>query len=354
MRKSLRFWLVYGIAWLPFAASYFTLFVTHLGRSYLEAFKGSLFNVVPAALFGAGVVIVCRRLPWSPAHRFRFLSIHALLAAAYVVLWVFAAPFLKAVDQRIELGFWKYQTGGSFQGGLITALMIYVTIAGIVYAIKTNERLRAEEARATRAENLRIRAELEALRAQLNPHFLFNTLHSLMALVRHDPIAAEEALERLASLLRHTLMTMKDAEDVQLSDELDFIDNYLALEHLRLGDRLRIERGIEPETLACRLPPFTLQPLVENSIRHAISTQPAGGLLQIKTERRNGFLSIELLDDGPGANLQDVERSSGIGVKIVRQRLLTRYGHQTTFEIDTAPTKGFAVRMQIPANEMLD
>ncbi len=350
MRKSLRFWLVYSIAWLPFAASYFSLFVSHLGRSFFEAFKGSLFNVVPAALFGAGVVTVCKRLPWSPIHRAKFLSIHALLASTYVILWMIAAPFLNAVDQKIEHGLWNYQSGGSFQGGLITALMIYVTIAGIVYAIQTNERLRAEKARATRAENLRTRAELEALRAQLNPHFLFNTLHSLMALVRHNPAAAEDALERLALLLRHTLMTMKDAGDVQLSDELDFVENYLALEHLRLGDRLKIEKRIQPETLDCRLPPLTLQPLIENSIRHAISTQPTGGVLQIKTERRNGFLSVELFDDGPGADVQEVETSNGIGVKIVRQRLLTRYGDQASFQVTTGPGKGFMVRMEIPAN----
>jgi len=349
MRKAFRFWLVYGIAWLPFAAIYFSLFVAHLGRSLLDAFKGSLFNVVPAALFGAGIVVACRHLPWSPTHRARFFSIHLLLALTYVGLSMSVALFLNALDERLAHGAWNYQSGGSMQGGVITALMIYLTIAGIVYAIQINQRLRAEEARAARAENLRTRAELEALRAQLNPHFLFNTLHSLMTLVRHDPVAAEEALERLALLLRHTLMTMKDAENVALSDELDFVDNYLALERLRLGDRLRIEKEIQSETLNCELPPFTLQPLVENSIKHAISNQPRGGLLKIKTELRDGFLFVELLDDGPGAELQEVEASTGIGVRTVRQRLTTRYGHEASFRVHTAPGKGFAVRMEIPA-----
>ena len=171
-----------------------------------------------------------------------------------------------------------------------------------------------------------------------------------MALVRHDPAAAEDALERLASLLRHTLMTMKDAEDVELSEELDFVENYLALEHLRLGDRLRIERNIQAESLGCFLPPFTLQPLIENSIRHAIATQPHGGFLQIKSERRNGRLCLEVLDDGPGANPHDVEASNGIGVRTVRQRLMTRYGNQASFCLQTEPGKGFSVRMEIPVN----
>ncbi len=348
MRKSLRFWLVYGIAWLPYAASYMSLFISHLGRTFSQAIQGSILNVLPAALLGVGVVAVSQRLLWSPNRRYRFLAVHLILASLYVVLWMNAVPFLNGLGQLIRTGSWSFRRQGSFQGSFFTGLLIYVTIAGVVYAVQTTERLRAQEARATRAESLRTRAELEALRAQLNPHFLFNTLHSLMALVRHDPTAAEDALERLALLLRHTLMTMKDAEDVMLSEELDFIDNYLALEHLRLGDRLRIERQIQPETLACRLPPFTLQPLIENSIRHAIATQPLGGVLQIKTEHRNGRLGIEVLDDGPGARPEDVEDSNGIGVKIVRQRLMTRYGDQASFHLDTKPGKGFSVRIEIP------
>src|SRR6266705_2303346 len=256
---------------------------------------------------------------------------------------------LYALDKRIEYG----STRSSLEVlevGFVTGLLVYVTIAGIVYAIQATERLHAEEARVRQLENLRTRAELEALRAQLNPHFLFNTLHSLMALVRHDPKAAEDALERLASLLRHTLMTMKDAEDVELSSELDFVENYLALERLRLGDRLHIEKRIQAESLGCRLPPFALQPLIENSIKHAISTQPRGGLLQIGTERRNGVLYVEVLDDGPGAKPEDVEMSNGIGLRIVRQRLLTRYGDQANFRLDTGLGKGFSVRMEIPTS----
>src|SRR5262252_8443491 len=152
MRKSLRFWLIYSVAWLPFAASYFTLFVSHLKRSVSESVKGSLFNVVPAALLGVGVVIACQRLSWSTNRRYRFLFVHLILISLYSFFWLVAPSFLNALDQQIEHGKWDFQIGGSFQGGIITALMIYLTIAGIVYAIQTNERLRAEEARATRAE----------------------------------------------------------------------------------------------------------------------------------------------------------------------------------------------------------
>jgi hypothetical protein len=353
MRRHFRFWLVYGIAWLPYAASYVSLFVWHLGRAYFEAIKGSIINVLPAALLGAGVVAVCQKLPWSSDHRRRFLLLHLVFASLYTGLWIIAVQFLNAVDQKIEYGSWSNQRFHeySFQGGFFTGLLIYVTIAGIIYAVQTTERLRAEEARATRAENLRTRAELEALRAQLNPHFLFNTLHSLMALVRHDPQAAEDALERLATLLRHTLMTRREGEDVALLEELDFIQDYLALESLRLGERLRIEKHIQPETLGCRLPPFTLQPLIENSIKHGIGPQTHGGLLTIKTERHDGVLSLEVMDDGAGAKPEEVAISSGSGLRIARQRLMTRYRDQASFHVETCPGKGFSVRMEIPVNE---
>ena len=349
MRKSLVFWLVYAVAWMILAASQLSFFLTHLGRSFLGAVKGALFNTLPAALFGIVVVIACKRLPWSEKRRYIFLGTHLLLLPSYIAVWLVGPPLLNAIDQMIKQGKWNLNLAG-VQGGIFSAVMIYLSTAGIVYAIQTNERLRAEEVRATRAESLRTRAELEALRSQLNPHFLFNTLHSLMALVRYDTQAAEDALEKLATLLRHTLITKGDADDVLLSEELDFIHNYLALEQIRLRERLRIEELIDPDVLACQLPPFTLQPLVENSVKHAISVQPEGGLLTIKAGRRTDLLTLEVSDNGPGADIKEVEESNGSGLKIARQRVATRYGNRATFKVITAPQKGFTIRIEIPLN----
>jgi sensor histidine kinase YesM len=238
-----------------------------------------------------------------------------------------------------------------FEAGFVTGLMIYITITGIIYAIQATERLRAEEARVTQLENLRTRAELQALRSQLNPHFLFNTLHSLMALVRRDPSALEDALERLAGLLRHTLMTIRDTDDVALSDELDFIENYLDLERLRLGERLRVQQMIQRETLRCAVPPFALQPLIKNSIKHAIGRQAHGGLLTIRAERHDGLLKLEVSDDGAGANPDELVTSTGSGLRIARERLMTRYKDGASFRVSTGPGQGFSVRMEMPARE---
>jgi LytS/YehU family sensor histidine kinase len=326
MRKSLLFWLIYAGAWIMIAASHFSFFLTHLGQSFFEAFKGAVFNIGPGAVFGIVIVMACRRLPWSQNRRRVFILVHLLLLSLYVALW------------------------GFIERATFSAVLIYVSIAGVVYAIQANERLRIEEARATQAENLRTRAELEALRSQLNPHFLFNTLHSLMALVRHNPPAAEDALEKLALLLRHTLVAKQDAEDVLFSEELDFIQNYLALEQIRLGNRLRFEEVIGADTLTCLLPPLTLQPLVENSVKHSIAVRPEGGLLRLTAQRRDGWLLLEVYDDGPGAELEELDTSTGSGLKITQQRLKIRFGDTASFKVITQSQKGFAVRMAIPAD----
>jgi hypothetical protein len=355
VRRSFAFWLVYAVAWLPLATSYVKFFVAHHGWTFSNAVATSLTGVIPAALLGAGVVAICDRFPWSRKRRVRFVSTHVVLSVVYYEVWMTLVRIFHGLQQRIEHGasVTSGVSAGSFDVGMITGLMIYATIAAIVYAIQAVEQLRAEEARVAQLQVLRTRAELEALRAQLNPHFLFNTLHSLMALVRHDTRMAEDALEKLASLLRHTLMTSSHTKDVALRDELDFVQSYLDLERLRFGNRLRVEQAIEEETLDCVLPPFTLQPLIENSIKHGIGNRAEGGTLTIKANRHDSLLSLEVLDDGPGANMGDLPTSAGSGLRIAQQRLTTRYEGRAKFQIDTRPGQGFAVRMEIPQASLL-
>src|ERR1700716_2426546 len=120
MRSPYRFWLVYAIAWLPYAASYMALFISHLGRTFFQAIQGTLLNVLPAALLGVGVVAVCRGLHWSPNRRYRFLSVHLVFASLYVALWMIAVPFLNAVGQLIRSRAWSFQRQGTFQRGFFT------------------------------------------------------------------------------------------------------------------------------------------------------------------------------------------------------------------------------------------
>ena len=314
----------------------------------------SLTGVVPAALLGIGVVAICDRLRWSGKHRALFVSTHLVGGVLYFELWMSAVQIFSWLERRIEsaLPTAPNPSAPSFDAGIITGLMIYATIAAIVYSIQAMERLQAEQARVAQLQNLQTRAELEALRAQLNPHFLFNTLHSLMALVRHDPKLAEDALEKLATLLRYTLMSSSQGCDVTLREEIDFVRDYIRLEQIRLGERLRVEETLQPEALDCKIPPLMLQPLIENSIKHAIATQAKGCLVTINANRNNGVLTLLVSDDGPGASAAAIAKSAGSGLRIARQRLTARYRNDATFEIDTRPGQGFAIRMEIPATEL--
>jgi LytS/YehU family sensor histidine kinase len=232
---------------------------------------------------------------------------------------------------------------------LLTGFWSYGITAGIAYAIRIARSLREKEAARARDEAARVTAELSALRGQLNPHFLFNTLHTVIALVRRDPHKAEAALEQFGEMLRYVLdLNRTKQEDVQLADEIEFVRDFLALEQLRLPDRLRVVEEISPDTLDCLIPSLTLQPLVENAVRYAIATRVEGGTITISSYLENSSLVLQVSDDGPGVS-ENAAGGSGIGLRAVRQRLETRYPGENTFEIKTAPNSGFTVHLSLPA-----
>ena len=342
-----RFWLLYAAAWAPLTAIY-ALLIAQPGMGILDSIIGSLTSVLPAALLGAIVIKLTERITDANPGRARFLVLHALLGVLYGAAWCGAiiASIYWGAPRDVFDSFMKDAAGWQFVSGL----MLYALIAGIAAATRSSRRLREQEAAAVRSEALRVRAELQALRAQLNPHFLFNTLHSLIALVRRDPPKAEAALERFGDLLRYVLDVNRDVlDEVAVADEMNFVRSYLSLEQLRLGDRLRIEEQIDADALDCLIPPFTLQPLVENAIRHGIAPQARGGTLRIAARLDGDRLVMEVSDDGAGASAESVGGAEGLGLRAVRQRIEARYGSGSSFGVTTAPDRGFTVRLAIPA-----
>ena len=346
--RTWRFWVAYAAAWLPHATIYATIFFIAAGPSIPRAIFWTLCNVGSAALLGVVVLRLCDRLPWTPYGRARFFAVHVAAALTYATAWISFMMLLLSIEQSIAAGRW---TPTAFAGAIVAwsvllGVMIYATIASIAYVIQVSTRLREEEA-------LRAKAELKILRAQLNPHFLFNTLHSLMALVRHDQRAAEDALERFGELLRYALKVGREeadeSDDVSLDEEWAFVRNYLALEKLRLADRLEVEARIAPESLECAVPAFTLQPLVENAIKHAIAPEVRGGKVTIASHVDDGDVVIEVVDDGPGASPAAIEASPGFGLRAVRRRLELRYPGRAHFALSTEPGRGVAVRIRVPA-----
>jgi two-component system LytT family sensor kinase len=206
-------------------------------------------------------------------------------------------------------------------------------------------------------KRLLLEARLDALRRQINPHFLFNTLNSIGSLVRFRPDLAREMIVRLANILR-ALLREHDSF-VPFRDELAFTDDYLGIEVVRFGaDKLRVEREIEPETLEVMVPSMVLQPLIENSIKHGLEPRLEGGTVTVRSRVREGRLVVVVEDDGVGimparaaavgAVTAQSESGNGIGMKNVRERLEVLYGGEARFEVESRPGRGTCVTLEIP------
>ena len=207
---------------------------------------------------------------------------------------------------------------------------------------------------AAQAESALARAELAAISGKLNPHFLFNTLNTLIALTRKDPRAAEAALLRFAGMLRYVLDSKRSAADrVALADEVQFVRDYLALESLRLGTRLDIRWQIDPATLQDEIPPLSLQPLVENSIVHGVAPRPQGGRISIRSGHADEGLALSIEDDGPGCDPASLDEGRtgaprGIGLAALKRRFALDYEGRARLHVRTAPGSGFRVDLWIP------
>jgi signal transduction histidine kinase len=343
-----RFWLLYAAAWAPFAILYAVL-IARDGAPPPWAAVSGFMTVAPAALMGALVYELTGRIGGPERGRVRFIALHTLLAIAFSAVWgasIVGMMWLVGTPRAVRTDFVRNALGWQFVSGLT----VYGVIAGVAFAARAWKRLREQEREAARSEALRVRAELEALRAQLDPHFLFNTLHSLMALVRSDARAAEQAVERFGDLLRYVLDVNRDRRDeAPLADEWAFVRNYLALEQLRLGSRLRVADHVDPDLFDCLVPTFALQPLVENAIRHAIAPHARGGTLTIAARvEGNDRLMLEVRDDGPGTTRDHALASAGVGLRVLRQRLDVLYGANARLEIATAPGEGLVATVALP------
>jgi LytS/YehU family sensor histidine kinase len=261
-------------------------------------------------------------------------------AAGSLVLVGTAAAMAYALSRPAVLG--AGLTGLLFGMGVL----LYLFSTGLHYAMLAAEVSREAERNAAEARTLAREAELQSLRNQLNPHFLFNSLHSISALATLDGARAREMCIRLADFLRSSL-GMGQRESIPLREELALARSYLEVEQVRFGERLRVEEEIGPACEDCAVPPLLLQPLVENAVKHGIAALVEGGSIRLAASRSGGNVSITLENGfdpdapaGAGANL-------GLGLAHVRRRLEVRYGEDALF--DAGPRGGvYRVRLRFP------
>jgi len=270
-----------------------------------------------------------------------FTVAHAVLATScrFLTRWVFEGP---ASDP-----FWMVLRNQYFFN-FDFSMMTYWFLVGLSHAV--NYRRESAE-RALTAAHLEARlaeASLQALQRQLHPHFLFNTLHTISALIDRDARAADAMLARLSDLLRLTLERI-GTQQLQLKEELDFIEKYLEIERTRFGDRLRVVFDVDPAMLDAAVPSLVLQPLVENALRHGIAPKVGGGRIDIVARRDGDRLSLIVRDDGYGVPSDELEAlNEGVGVSNTRSRLTLLYGDRHRFEFRVPSGGGLEVTVMIP------
>ena len=228
---------------------------------------------------------------------------------------------------------------------------IYGLILLLNQVFRYYRRYREGELRASQLENRLTHAQLQALKMQLHPHFLFNTLHSISALLHRDPDTADRMIARLGDFLRLTLDN-SGAQEVSLEKELEFLKCYLDIERVRFQDRLTTSLDVEPRALDSAVPNLILQPIVENALRHGLSQRSAPGHLEISAKRENGSLRIQVKDNGPGLSAITEPKTNtreGLGLSNTRARLEQLYGAAHRFSIENAPGGGLVVTLEIPA-----
>ena len=267
---------------------------------------------------GLAIVILvswfARRMPWPRPFRLRFLATHVAAALLSVVAWVVTSGALEALILKESFASRvAYRWDESFFIGTI----VYVMVAGITHAVEST-------ARAARAEAVAAQTQLAALRAQLQPHFLFNALHTVVQLIPADPQRAMEAAELVADLLRATLEERRD--EVTLGDEWDFVSRYLAVERIRFGDRLVVRAELADGLLDERVPAFALQTLVENAVHHGAAPRVAPTEIVVAAAGSGSELTLSVRNTGDGAAARATGAGAGTGLARLRERLAALYG----------------------------
>jgi hypothetical protein len=340
MPKAIKRYAIVLAAWLPFFAIWVFFGILYGHSSLAVALIASLISMGSASLLGIVVWHVCRRLPWPLRMDLKFYFVQVFFAGVYSLVWNISVYWLESIHRGTGgiQDFWKSPLLG---WQLLTGVWIYGLFAGVSYAVQTRNRLHEKE-------TLAAAARLDAIRARLNPHFLFNALHTLAALAKFRPAMAEDAIERLGDMLRYTLKE-DGRELVEFSEEYEFTRQYIAFEQLRYEDRLKVNLQIDQESFNFDVPPFSMQTLAENAVRHAISIRPEGGSIWIVCACRDGTLSVSVRDDGPGT-VVDAGESHQFGLRSLRERLLAAYGRSAELQVQSRPD-GFEASFVVPSGE---
>jgi hypothetical protein len=327
-------WLHLAVAWLPMWALFTALIMSAHDLPVAPAAIGSLRMIVPGAALGVAVYRFTLRTPWPHPFRLRFLGLHLVAALVYSGVWF---ALVVAIDSLVAHH--VTLSGPGPAAFLIVGVWLYLVVAGVAYANRAAQRAAQLEAYAARGQ-------LAQLRAQLHPHFLFNTLHTIVHLIPTAPRDASRAAEKLADALRAVIEEDRDA--LPLADELAFVERYLDIERVRFGDRLRVDRDVDAAALPALVPSFAVQTLVENAVRHGAAPNVGATTIRILARATKTTLTLDVYDDGAGAHPDDVANASGTGIRRLRERLRWTFGERARLDVAGAPGAGFRATLVLP------
>jgi len=296
-----------------------------------------------------------RRLPFSRKQLPRRLLTHLLPSLIFTSLYIY---IFAAVLAFLGVGPWKSLRNtnilvGALRGMFLWSWLVYWLILGASQVYHYYKYYLSSQLRMERLERNFSEARLNALRMQLDPHFLFNALNTISSQVERDPRLARGMIEHLGDLLRLSLES-KDRQEVPLAEEMAFLDHYLAIQKIRFGDQLKVETQISPDVKYASVPCLFVQPLVENAIRHGISRRSSGGTVIILAQRSDDRLDVRILDDGvglpPGWTL---ETSTGLGLSVTRERIAALYPNGAShFDVRRRIGGGTEVEISLPLRWM--
>lgn len=354
MNRNIHFktWSLYVLLWLLLAVCFSSqAYLEYEIRGNQASWPAMFAWEGPAwALWGLLTIAIFRltqRFPLDRKHWLRYLPIYlaaaVLCAPIHLILHVFfnrmLYPAYGTLAEALQINFFSRITWRIF---------VFAILALACHGWGAQRRFRNEERKATDLHVQLVQAQLEALKMQMHPHFLFNTLHSLSELIHRDTRAAEEVIVRLADFLR---LSLRDPgqQEVPLRKEVEFLQCYLEIEKVRLQDRLQIVMEIEPALLDIPVPHFILQPLVENAVRHGIAPRSGPGKVEIRASQSDSELRIEVIDNGAGlSTTADSCFQKGLGLSNTRARLEKMYGPGSHLQLRNHPQGGMVATLNIP------
>lgn len=345
-------WLVIGLASASAVAAYQHSMYAGKGSGpdYLRIFTVVLLNSFILWLLTPPSFRLALSYPLLPGKLPRriplYIGFGLLFAAAHVALRLAMYPVRENLAGPPLPVTWLLARQMYYALVADDVLFNFGAVVAVAHGLMYYRKYRDRELVASQLETRLAQAQLQSLRMQLHPHFLFNTMHTISALMHIDVQAADHMITRLCDLLRLALRNV-DVQLAPLKSEIEFLDKYLQIEQARFADRMSTRMKIEPETLEAQVPYLLLQPIVENAVRHGIARLSSGGEIEIGAQRSNGRLRLSIRDNGPGIRA-DESKGQGYGLEITRDRLEKLYGSEHDFRMESAPGGGMQVSISIP------